>query len=48
VAEPFILELPRGLTYADDAWSARVVFALDAGEQLSSVARDLVFLLDGA
>lgn len=33
------------LTYAQDAWSARVVFTLEAGEQLTAVARDLAFLL---
>ncbi len=33
------------LTYAKDAWSARVVFTLEAGEQLTAVARDLASLL---
>jgi hypothetical protein len=31
--------------YAEDAWSAHAVFALEAGEQLSRVARDLATLL---
>ena len=30
-----------GMTFAPDAWSARIVFALEAGEQLAGVARDL-------
>jgi hypothetical protein len=29
------------VTSTNDAWSARVVFTLEAGEQLTSVARDL-------
>ena len=33
------------LTHAKDAWSDRVVFTLEAGEQLTSVARDLASLL---
>ena len=33
------------MTFAKDAWSARAVFMLEAGEQLSSVARDLASLL---
>ena len=33
------------VTLANDAWSARIVFTLEAGEQLTSVARDLAFLL---
>jgi hypothetical protein len=32
-------------TYADDAWSARVVFTVEAGEQLSVLARDIASLL---
>jgi hypothetical protein len=31
--------------YADDAWSARVVFTVEAGEQLSAVARNINSLL---
>lgn len=31
--------------YAEDAWSARAVFTLEAVEQLSAVARDLANLL---
>ena len=31
--------------YAKDAWSARAVFRVEAGEQLSAVARDLSSLL---
>jgi hypothetical protein len=31
--------------YADDAWSARVVFTVEAGEQLSAVAVDIGSLL---
>jgi hypothetical protein len=27
------------MTFAEDAWSARVVFTLEAGEQLAEVAR---------
>ncbi len=34
-----------GRAHAKDAWSARVVFTLDAGEQLTAVARDLASLL---
>jgi Family of unknown function (DUF6228) len=36
------------MTFAKDAWSVRAVFTLEAGEQLSGVARDLATLLDGA
>jgi hypothetical protein len=32
------------MTYADDAWSARVVFTVEAGEQLASVARNITDL----
>ncbi len=32
------------MTYADDAWSARVVFTVEAGEQLASVARNITGL----
>lgn len=32
-------------TYASDAWSARVVFMLEAGEQMATVAWDLATLL---
>jgi hypothetical protein len=35
------------LTFAEDAWSARVVFTLEAGEELTSIARDVTFVLDG-
>jgi hypothetical protein len=31
--------------FADDAWSARVVFTLEAGEQLRATAQDLARLL---
>jgi len=31
--------------FAKDAWSARAVFTVEAGEQLSGVARDLASLL---
>ena len=33
------------MTFAEDAWSARIVFALEAGEQLAEVARDLASAL---
>jgi hypothetical protein len=33
------------MTFAADAWSARIVFALEAGEQLAGVARDLASVL---
>jgi hypothetical protein len=33
------------LTHAEDAWSARVVFTMEAGEQLTAVARDLASVL---
>jgi hypothetical protein len=33
------------MTFAEDAWSARIVFALEAGEQLAGVARDLASVL---
>jgi hypothetical protein len=33
------------MTFARDAWSARIVFALEAGEQLTGVARDLASVL---
>ena len=29
------------LSYADDAWEAKIVFRLEPGEQLTNVARDL-------
>lgn len=32
-------------TYADDAWSARVVFTVEAGEQFAVLARDITSLL---
>lgn len=31
--------------FADDAWSARAVFTVEAGEELTAVARDLASLL---
>jgi hypothetical protein len=31
--------------YADDAWSARVVFAIEAGEQLAAISQDIASLL---
>lgn len=34
-----------GMTFAPDAWSARIVFALEAGDQLAGVARDLASVL---
>jgi hypothetical protein len=33
------------LTYADDAWTARIVFELEPGEQLANVARELASAL---
>jgi hypothetical protein len=33
------------MTFAEDAWCARIVLALEPGEQLSGVARDLAFVL---
>jgi hypothetical protein len=30
--------------YADDAWSARVVFTVEAGEQLSTLTDDIASL----
>jgi hypothetical protein len=33
------------MTFAEDAWSARIVFTLEAGERLAQVARDLVSAL---
>jgi Family of unknown function (DUF6228) len=33
------------MTFAEDAWSARIVFALEPGEQLTGVARDLASVL---
>jgi hypothetical protein len=35
------------LTFVKDAWSARIVFTLDAGEQLTAVTRDLASVLAG-
>jgi hypothetical protein len=35
-----------GMTFAEDAWPARIVFALEPGEQLAGVARDLASVLD--
>jgi hypothetical protein len=32
-------------TYVDDAWSARVVFTVEAGEQLAVLAKDITSLL---
>ncbi len=37
------IKRPR-MSFAKDAWSARAVFTLEAGEQLSGVARDLAIL----
>jgi hypothetical protein len=34
------------MTFAEDAWSARIVFTLEPGEQLAGVARDLASALD--
>jgi len=31
--------------YADDAWSARIVFTLESGEQLTALASDIRNLL---
>ncbi len=36
------------LTFAKDAWSARAVFTLEAGEQLTAVAREIASLLAGS
>jgi hypothetical protein len=33
------------MTFAEDVWSARIVFTLEAGEQLAGVARDLASAL---
>ena len=33
-------------TYADDAWSARVVFTIEAGEELTTLPRDIISLLE--
>ena len=33
------------MTFAEDAWSARIVFALEAGEQLAGVAAELASVL---
>jgi hypothetical protein len=33
------------MTFAEDAWSARIVFTLEPGEQLAGVARDLASAL---
>jgi hypothetical protein len=32
------------MTYADNAWSARVVFTVEAGEQLAALARGIASL----
>ena len=32
--------------YADDAWSARVVFTVEAGEELATLAKEIISLLD--
>lgn len=32
------------MTYADDAWSARVVFTVEAGEQLIAVSENIASL----
>jgi hypothetical protein len=34
--------------YADDAWSARSVFTLEAGEEMGALASDILFLLAAA
>jgi len=31
--------------YADDAWSARVVFTVEAGEEFATLAKDIISLL---
>ena len=33
-------------TYADDAWSARVVFTVEAGEELATLAKEIISLLE--
>jgi hypothetical protein len=33
------------MTFAEDAWSARIAFALEPGEQLTGVANDLAAVL---
>lgn len=33
-------------TYADDAWSARVVFTVEAGEEFATLAREIISLLE--
>jgi hypothetical protein len=33
------------MTFAEDAWSARIVFTLEPGEQLMGVANDLAAVL---
>ena len=32
--------------YADDPWSARVVFTVEAGEELATLAKEIISLLD--
>jgi hypothetical protein len=32
-------------TYADDAWSARVVFTIEAGEEFATLAKEIISLL---
>lgn len=32
--------------YADDAWSARVVFTVDASEELATLAKEIISLLE--
>jgi len=36
------------MAYADDAWSARVVFTVEAGEQLTTVSENIASLLAAA
>lgn len=36
------------LTFAKDAWSARAVFTLEVGEQLTAVAGEIALLLAGS
>jgi hypothetical protein len=38
---------PARRAHAQDAWAARVVFTLEAGEQMTAVARELASLLGG-